>query len=928
MNLIERQERKKFRRDCLLAFALPLVIFYISYAFYGLFPFGNRHLLTIDLYHQYAPFLVDYGRKLSSFESLFFSWSGGLGTSFFPLFTYYLASPINLIMLIFPREYVSEAVLFITLVKIGLMGASFHCLLNFGFRKKDRSSILFAAFYALSNFVLAYSWNIMWLDTLILFPLAVLGLIRLVRYGERRLFVVSVALMLMFNYYSAFFACVFIALYTLVLLAPYMAKKSRQEFFLKLSEVILLSALAVILAAVVLVPTARALSITSAAGDAFPGWGTFSDSMFDHLGQLEILREPNVMSGLPNIYVGLLPLLLLPYFFLSKRIKRKSKIGHAALIAFLFISFYSAILDFSWHGFHYPNSLDYRYAFVLVLLLLMMGYKALPEARAHGITPAVGMAGIILGAVLLREWNQTQEGAGVWRLVATLLVLGLYLIVLSVRPRGQVQQPRQPRQARQQLFRWGTAALVIVMLLELLINVSGGISDLQKRYPLGDRIHYTDNATAREISSKIDEIKEQNDNPYTRFEILPDITVNDPMLFSSNGFSVFASTFQEAPIQFMEDLGYPTNGVNSFQYKESSILMDSIMGIEYLFRPWDTVIREDVRTEVPGGTNYKLYRNDYVLPFGFFVARTATDINVQEIEESPFAVQNRLNNLLGGTEKQVFEPLPLQPWLNEGAYVEERGLSGDQFYASATDSDWAFLYATAPETASYYLAWDDISVGIKNVNGFLRDGTEFFHHGGKTNGMIDLGQVEAGDTIHFRVNIGRNEQIDGEFNAYLVKFNQAVFEESINTYKSAALDNLEQTDRSFSATIRAPEQGFAFIPTFVHPGWKIKVDNEVVETTAIRDSFILIPLAAGEHQIEAKFTPPGFYLGLLISLFAALGCLFYLYRRKKQASAETPITSNAQSLADNEKEDFAATSDVREFTHKLRSSEILNIDEE
>ena len=125
------------------------------------------------------------------------------------------------------------------------------------------------------------------------------------------------------------------------------------------------------------------------------------------------------------------------------------------------------------------------------------------------------------------------------------------------------------------------------------------------------------------------------------------------MLFSSNGFSVFASTFQEAPIQFMEDLGYPTNGVNSFQYKESSILMDSIMGIEYLFRPWDTVIREDVRTEVPGGTNYKLYRNDYVLPFGFFVARTATDINVQEIEESPFAVQDRLNYLMGGTEQQV-----------------------------------------------------------------------------------------------------------------------------------------------------------------------------------------------------------------------------------------------------------------------------------
>lgn len=922
MNLIERDQRRIFRRDCLIAFVLPLLIFYISYAFYGLFPFGNRHLLTIDLYHQYAPFLADYGQKLRSFDSLFFSWSGGLGSSFYPLFTYYLASPINLIMLIFPRAYLSEAVLFITLTKIGLMGASFHCLLNYGFRKKDRSSIIFASFYALSNFVLAYSWNIMWLDTLIMFPLAILGLIRLVRYGERKLYVISVALMLMFNYYTAFFACVFIALYAFVLLSRYMAKKSWQVFFNKLGQIIVLSLLAVLLAAVVLLPTARALSITSAAGDAFPSWGVFSDSMFDHLGQLEILREPNVMSGLPNIYVGLLPLLLLPYFFLSKRSSNRSKIAHAALIAFLFISFYSAILDFAWHGFHYPNSLDYRYAFVLVLLLLIMGYQALPEVRKRGLFPAVGMAVLILAGILLREWNQNQEGAGKWRVLGTSLLLGLYIIVLSYRARGRT------RLRRQQFVRLGTTALVLVMLLELLINVTGGVRDLQQRYPLGDRIHYTDNARAREISSRIDEIKDESGNPYTRIEILPDTTVNDPMLFSSNGLTIFASTFQEAPIDFLEALGYPTNGVNSFQYKESSILMDSIMGIEYLFRPWDTVIRENVRTELAGGTNYKLYRNDYALPFGFFVSRTAKDINVQKIAEAPFSVQEHMNYLMGGTE-QIYEPLRLLPWLSEGAYVEERGLSGDQFYASGGDSDWAFLYAIAPETASYYLAWDDINAGIKNVNGFLRDGTDFFYVGGKSNGMIDLGLVEAGDTIHFRVNIGKNEQVDGEFNAYLVQLNQTAFEETISKYKSAVLENLKQNSRSFSGTIQAPEQGFVFIPTFIHPGWKVRVDNELVKVGSIRDSFMLIPVSEGEHQIEAKFTPPGFYAGLLISLLAAIGCLLYVARYNKKPPLATSITSESRIMTDNgnQKKDTGPKKKSN-AAHKIRKTEIFNNDDQ
>ncbi|NLC40483.1 MAG: YfhO family protein, partial [Clostridiaceae bacterium] len=546
---------------------------------------------------------------------------------------------------------------------------------------------------------------------------------------------------------------------------------------------------------------------------------------------------------------------------------------------------------------------------------MLMAYQALPEVRKRGLAPAGGMAAIILISVLLREWNQDQAGAGKWRVLATILLLGLYVIVLSRRVRGQAR-PRGP-----QFVKLGTTALVLVMLFELLINVTGGVYDLQQRYPLGDRINYTDNARAREISSRIEDIKEESGNPYTRFEILPDTTVNDPMLFSSNGFTIFASTFQEAPIAFLEDLGYPTNGVNSFQYKESSLFMDSIMGIEYLFRPWDSVIQEQMRTELDAGANYQLYQNDYALPFGFFVSQTTSDINTQEIPESPFAVQERMNDLMGGTE-QIYEPLRLLPWLSEGAYVEERGLAGDQFYARSGDSEWAFLYTVVEESGSYYLAWDDINAGIKNVNGFLRDGSDFFQVGGKTNGMIDLGYVEAGDTIHFRVNIGRNEQTEGDFNAYLVKLDQAAFEESISRYQAAPLENLEQDSRSFSGTISAPEQGYIFIPTFSHPGWEVKVDDQVVELDAIRDSFMLIPVSAGEHRIEAKFTTPAFYAGLLISLLAAIACLLYLAWRRKKFSPAKNITPQSRRKDNNEFIEAEAQG-KKQASHKIRPTEKL-----
>jgi uncharacterized membrane protein YfhO len=66
----------------LAAFAIPAVILLISYMTRGIYPVGNRNVLTIDLYHQYAPFIAELRQKFVSGGSLFYSWAGGLGVNF------------------------------------------------------------------------------------------------------------------------------------------------------------------------------------------------------------------------------------------------------------------------------------------------------------------------------------------------------------------------------------------------------------------------------------------------------------------------------------------------------------------------------------------------------------------------------------------------------------------------------------------------------------------------------------------------------------------------------------------------------------------------------------------------------------------------------------------------------------------------------
>ncbi len=88
-------------RYYLMAFILPLLILSAAYIALGVYPFGDRQVQIIDSYHQYAPFFSEFYRKIWGGDSLFYSFTGGLGINFLASVAYYLASPLNVLILLF-----------------------------------------------------------------------------------------------------------------------------------------------------------------------------------------------------------------------------------------------------------------------------------------------------------------------------------------------------------------------------------------------------------------------------------------------------------------------------------------------------------------------------------------------------------------------------------------------------------------------------------------------------------------------------------------------------------------------------------------------------------------------------------------------------------------------------------------------------------
>lgn len=193
----------------ILAFVIPFVVAVTAFICQGMWPFGDRGISIIDSYHQYVPFFSELQYKWRHFDSLFYSWNGGLGMNFWAVVAYYLASPLNLLLLVFPKTMVMECFSLIYFVKIGLAGLTFAYFLRKRFKHYGCSITVFGCCYALSSYVVGYAWNIMWLDCIVLFPIVMLGIHRLVREGRGWLYGFALALCIFTNYYISIMICIF-----------------------------------------------------------------------------------------------------------------------------------------------------------------------------------------------------------------------------------------------------------------------------------------------------------------------------------------------------------------------------------------------------------------------------------------------------------------------------------------------------------------------------------------------------------------------------------------------------------------------------------------------------------------------------------------------------------------------------------------------
>lgn len=842
------------RFTLIAAFLIPLLIGIIVCVDHGVYPFGDRSILSVDMYHQYAPFFAEFMQNLKTGDSLLYSFEIGLGADFVSLYAYYLASPLNWLLLMCPDGLVIEFMTILTLLKFALCGLTFAYYLRCHFKTNDFVVCVFATAYALSGYMAAYSWNIMWTDCMVLLPLIILGVERLVSEGKCSLYYVTLAVSIFSNYYISIMICIFLVLYFGILWLE--CREGKLKAILNFGWYSLLAGGT---GAVLIIPEAIILSASGS------GTNTFPEKMewyFNILAELSrhLLMTERYTTGKdhwPNLYCGVFVLLFFVLYLLNRGISWQKKWKRLVLVALFVLSFANNVLDFIWHGFHFPESLPGRQAFIYMFLLLVICFEVYlhrRETKVWQVLIALLVDFVFLffsfKAYSVSELATKEEFVGAsaegfsflgkgfsqFDISAIFLVCYAMIFVLFLIGNMKVKQIAQLM-----------LCLFVITEITVHFDMEGLATTSRPTYMKS----YEDYKKLIEVAEEREIQRSENGEVFYRIEQMERRTKNDTAFYGFSGGTQFSSLMNLDVSHIYQYMGLE-GGKNFYCYNGATPLFSAMLSMKYVLadNPWEV---SPLRTLVASSGEVYLYENHYALPLGYVIPKElvrAWDYKGNGDVQNVNGLASRL-----GAKEQLLIPMES---------VDEEGVS------TITVQEDGYLFASYKKTSI-----DNLTAKISN--GRSKNFSKVSH-----NYLLDLGYVRAGETV--KITNSDNMVLDTQ--AYYL--NMDALNTAYDNISAQTMQLTKQDTTEIEGVIEVTEAGYLVFSIAKEDGWTLYVDEKDTEAEKFAEAFIATYLDEGTHTIRLCYETPGFMLGGVISVFCIVlfvgteGLKRWLFSRRKE----------------------------------------------
>ncbi len=845
-----------------LAFLVPAALLLILFALNGVTPFGGKSLAEQDANIQYIEFFNYYRNLFHGKDTLLYSFTNFLGGSGVALAAYYLASPFNFLILAVPASMNHALFSLMVLLKLSLCGFTMTLFLRERFPKlSPLFTLLLSVSFALSQYNIAQTMNIIWLDGVYMLPLVLLGVHRLVRNGKSFLFFFATGAAILFNWYAGYFDCIAAILFFFwelgdVPTGPLTARQKWGRFGSALGH----GVAAVCLSAVLFLPTVYTLLGGKGRTDVHMTF-SFSGNPLTSLAGFSLGTES--FDGGMSVFCGSLATLALILYFSHKQFALKEKVRSGVLLAVFLLLAYWEPLAFIANGFRNITSYWYRYGYIVIAYLLFLAARYFSEVESETPARIWKAAFAAVGTLLLVEFV-SGYGTVSYIFGTALFLLAFAWALTKLLP---MEEGADPAFSGEKAKCWLSVGLSVAVCFELaasgfLIYRSVGFSKVGR---------YQDYHANR--TQKVESVKAADDSFYriaqTDYRQRTDENLtayfDDAYSYAYNGIAHYSSTYSNNQAELMCHLGYasdPTVPVTTTRL----LAADSLLSVKYVLG----------EPEVPGlakadDLGEGIWRNPYAVAPAL-VVNAGKAVDYKKYEHDPFAYQNALYSQLLRRKVELYKKVDIRT-------IRERTLDR-----------YTYKVPQQPENTITYFSVH--TRGWAHGKLYCNDKflTEYAYWLTPQAVMLPQKSVTSGEsTVHYKYISGENK-IEEAYCYSLDLDALAAVSAELNAKAPAGETGTYTIHPGYvSANVMAEtgsESLYLSVP--VDRGWTVKVNGVEVEPekltdNAFADCFYLIPLTQkGENKVKMTYEVPGLKAGAILTVvtFIASLALAILFRRK------------------------------------------------
>lgn len=847
----------KDRVKTIIAYGLPaiivLVIDCIILGVQGIWPLGAETIEYYDMGQQLASEYLQVYDELHGAKSVVFDWYTCLSRGI-PGGTY--ISVFNLLYYLVPRDMILESFSISFIIKNMCMALTMGIFLRSEIKEcPEFVRVMLSVGYGLCGYGLMHYTMISWLDIAVLVPLVMMYTQRLLSKGEIAGYIISVALMLLVNFYIPVMCLLFVFLMTgIYVISEWIQKREPSDEYKTPSGS----------------PYILRLGIATLAALLLSAW-VWIPKVFDAAGSMRFNNE--VESGIVAQYAKILAhvrpdystrwwcllgisfsasivILGITKDLKNKNLKRPFFVSGALLITLLQLVFEN--VNLIWHFGSYVNY-PARDGFLMYLVFASAAayyakdiWENFEENNIPVIVPMGGILVTLLAVSAILYWYNINPGMSVYTVfrVSVLCAMAAFVVYMLLI-----------------LFKSGKYAKLSIFILCAELIVYGVLLVGKPTYITGYSEEPEQDGEYIRICRQLVELL---DIPSSRLDRIknPDATLNTNYgnMLERATFTGWPSSLSNDVVQSAYMVGNSTqytrmldSGGNAFTdalFHTTQIISLNLQdGTLYENQGMADVVFNHRTGEI---RQYGLYNCRYVLPFGT-VVNDESSLNLISAARDDFDFTNAVYRAIGSDDSDIAEKVEISDI--DVASVKITGRKLLYIRSQCEDAEYAnvqvFINGRAAEVPTIQKP----------------DNTWYPEH--FNNSTLYLGSFEDETAL---VTINRNNSIDAphlEFTLYTIDLDK--LSDICGEYAGRSSEMIFTAGtRSLDITVNGQAGEYLLLPMEYSNDWTAYNNGDAVGCNHVNGLFMALPLVDGVNNIHMAYFPRTMKLGIIISAAALI----------------------------------------------------------